>query len=526
MAVPEQINRLDTLQRLGASYTSYRLFLALGLFALLLVSFNDLMIGARHPEFYCAVSSAYALLCIINFLTFKFYPFKLQRQVFIYLIIDLTHLTLILFLSSGPNIAIILLFMVVVLASTMLLSSRQALIITLASIIAVVYQQFFFTIFDGERVSFIGTSSLITLVFLSTYALGQIAVKRLHFVESVAVNQTKAILQLQQINQNIIEQLDTGFVVLSGGQGQIITLNDAARNLLKISEKDLQRSPSLEKLLPELYRQLLIHSLQHFRGIFQFSLDQESGLSIQYRPITTQQQQLTLLIIESLDRINQQVQQLKLASIGQLSASIAHEIRNPLAAISQANELLEEDIGDDQKVLTQMIQKQCLRINRTIEDTLSMSRQNQTIPELIVFYPWLKEFIAEDLTDIQRFLRLTIEDGTKLCFDPHQLRLVLINLIRNAIRHGHEHQPDSRVDIRAHRAGDMTFIDIIDQGTGVPDQQQNNLFEPFHSTATNGTGLGLYLSKTFCEANHARLKYIPQTQGACFRIECHLMENT
>lgn len=520
MIQPQHFNRLETLHRLGLSYTGYRLLLALGLFFILLVTHDNLLIGARNPDLYFFISSAYIGLCVTNFLTFKLYQKKLPQQIFIYLILDIIHLTLILYLSSGPNIAIILLYMIVVLVSTMLLTKKKALVLTLLSVIAVVYQQFFFSIFEGEKISFIGTSSLITLVFLSTYILGQITVNRMNFVEALAIDQRKEILQLQNIHQNILQQLDTGFMVLDA-DGKIITLNDAAHTFLSIDTFSVHHQDNLMQLLPNLYKILQQHSTTQLRGVFHFFFDDETtGLSIQYRPIATQQQQFTLLIIDSLQKINQQAQQLKLASLGQLSASIAHEIRNPLAVISQANELLQGDLDDQQQQLSAMIHKQCTRINRIIEDTLNMSRQNQTIAENISLDIWLINFIEEDLQDVKKFLNIDIEANLVIHFDPHQLRLVLINLVRNAIRHGHQHQPESLVTIHAHCAGDAIFIDVLDQGMGVPERQQRNLFAPFYSTAIDGTGLGLYLSKTFCEANHARLKYVAQTQGACFRIEC------
>lgn len=521
------ITRNDTSQRLSYYYTGYRLLLALSLFFILLITEHYFLIHNSYPYLYLVIGVIYIALCCINFLTLKFFPVALHKQNFIYLLIDITYLTAVLFLSSGPNIAIILMYMVIVLASTLLLKAQPAFILTLLSIIAVVYQQFFVSIFAWDSNNFLGTSSLITLVFLSTYALGQLAAKRFQLIENIAYFQQSALLELQQINQTIIEQLDTGFMVLDA-EGKVITLNDATRTLLELSIPIVHKEPvQLVTIHPELYAQLKLNTAEHIKGLFHFfpHQQQSQGLSIQYRPIATHQQQFTLLIIESLQKINQQVQQLKLASLGQLSASIAHEIRNPLAAISQANELLQEDIDDDLKVLTQMIHKQCTRINHTIEETLNMSKQNQTLAEDILLYKWLREFIVEDLVDIQKYLRLVIEDRLYIHFDPHQLRLVMTNLIRNAVRHGHQLTPESKIEVKAHRTGEYISIDVIDHGNGVPEAEQPNLFQPFFSTATDGTGLGLYLAKTFCEANHARLKYIPQTQGACFRIECLPAEN-
>lgn len=517
----------ENLEKLGYYYVGYRLLIALSIFLILLLSEHYFILSDSFPYIFITIGAFYITLCVINFLVFKFYPVALRQQLFIYLFLDVFYLTIVLFLSSGPNVAIILLYMVVVLAATMLLKSKQAFFLTLLSVIAVVYQQFFFNLFSWDNSNFLGTSSLITLVFLSTYALGQLTNRRFQFIEKLAVTERSAFLQLQQINQNIIEQLDTGFLVIDQ-QNKIVMLNDAARTLLELPISALHNEKNyLNAVQPQLHESLKNHQEKNFKGFFNMFLHHEEdiGVAVKYRPIITHEQDMTLLIIESLQKITQHSQQLKLASLGQLSASIAHEIRNPLAAISQANELLEEDLPEDLTALTKMIQKQCNRINHTIEETLNMARQNQTLPEDLSLYKWLRLFITEDLVDVQKYLRLVIEDKTYIYFDPHQLRLVMINLIRNAIRHGHEHTPHSRVEIRAQRAGGFIFIDILDEGMGISEQQQKNLFEPFFSTSTNGTGLGLYLSRTFCEANQARLKYIPQTQGACFRIECLASEN-
>lgn len=514
------MHHTETLYRLGTNYVGYRLFLACGLFLIFFTTQETLISNNVHPLVYTGLNVLYVVLCIASFLLLKFYKERLQTQFFIYLIIDIVYLTLVLFISAGPNIITILLYMIVVLAATMLLSPRKALGLTLLSILAVVYQQFFLSLYNVESISFYGASALITLIFIATHALGQIAIKRMQVVENIANDQHTTIVQLQHIHQSIIEQLDTGFMVIDQ-QGLIISLNKAARQYLALPSTPPEYQQNLAFAQPELYQAILKKCSDQGRGIFQFFLqDLPDGLSIEYRPIALQQQQFTLLMIESLNRLNQHAQQARLASLGQLSASIAHEIRNPLAAISQANELLAFDEYEEQKQLTKMIHNQCSRINHIIEDTLNMSKQKQTMLEHIDFHTWFKVFVQDDLSDIRQFLVFDAPPALTLFFDPHHLRLVLINLIRNAIRHGHALQPTSMINIKAHHIEGRVCIDVIDQGAGISTQQQKKLFEPFQSTAVSGTGLGLYLSKIFCENNHAQLKYIPQTQGACFRVEC------
>jgi two-component system sensor histidine kinase PilS (NtrC family) len=510
----------ETLERLGSAYAHYRLLLASGLFVMSLVTPYGIFGDANRADFYLVLCMAYLMICCLSTFAFRYYKKALQQQLYLSLNLDVLFLILLLYLSTGPDIVTTLLFVVVVLAANMLLNSKQAFSLTLLSIIAVVYHQFFLSILYSQHNSYLGSSSLITLVFLATHALGQIGVKRLHLVEGIAFSQRSALIQLQHIHQMIIEQLQTGFLVLDA-QCKIISFNEAAWTLLSLPIHKSDHQPQLAQIMPDLAVLLQQKSLLRQRGVFEFQPHPAAEkLSIQYQPITSNHQQLRLLIIESLLKIDQQVQQLKLASLGQLSASIAHEIRNPLAAISQANELLHDEVSDTQQLLTQMISRQSQRINHIIEDTLSMSRQNPTQAETIQLYPWLKNFIQEDLSDIKHYILLLIEDKLTISFDPNQLGLVLINLVRNAIRHGHEKTPESQITISAHQYGDSIFVDVIDQGHGVSKQQELNLFEPFYSTATHGTGLGLYLSKALCEANHARLKYIASLEGGCFRIEC------
>ena len=235
---------------------------------------------------------------------------------------------------------------------------------------------------------------------------------------------------------------------------------------------------------------------------------------IHIQELKVPQQTLVLLTIQDAKFLNQQVQQLKLAALGQLSASIAHEIRNPLAAIMQANQLYLQSSSIEQKQLTEMIDRQALRMNKIIEDTLGMAKNKETTPTRIE----LDYFLQEDLSDIYQKIRVESEPNLSILFDELQLRQILINLIRNAIKHNN---PDySYILLKTYKKQNVVRIEIQDFGSGVAQQDLNDLFKPFFSTDINGTGLGLYLSMSFCEANQAKLSYVEKEFGACFRIEC------
>ena len=527
---------LDTLARLGTAYTHYRLVLSIVLSCIFVLALGRETNFASITSVYIWGSLGYILCCALQLVFFLRFQYYLTTQLFLYLVFDVAYITLLLVLGFGPNVAIVLLYMVVVLAATLLITSRQALFITLLNIIIVVYQQFFLTLFADERVSFYGNSAVITLIFISTYLLGQMAIRRMKAVEHLAHHQSQAILELQSVNQNIVEQLATGCIVINQ-DGYLVAINQAARQLLNWQRSsphhDVQMYSStasdeeyLQTQHPDLYEQLRHHQCNADQDRFYYNVAQynfHQRIVVTYQPLSSVQHGLTLISLESLQHINQQAQRLKLAALGQLSASIAHEIRNPLAAIAQANALLLADENPDQAPLTQIIAKQCTRINRIIEDTLNMSRQPRTQPQLIDLSTWIVQFVTEDLSDQAHFIQYYLQDKVQIWFDPQQLRQVLTNLIRNAIRHGHAAHPDSLVHLCAYQVQDQVYIDVIDEGGGVPLNERERLFSPFFSTSIDGTGLGLYLSKTFCEANQAILRYIAQPQGSCFRIECSLL---
>ena len=307
-----------------------------------------------------------------------------------------------------------------------------------------------------------------------------------------------------------------GYLVLDENC-HVVLSNPAACHLLGIHPKYAHATYPLYKIQPDLFDLFKFDQLQDGEK-FQF----ESQLShfhvhIQVQKLRVPHQTLTLLALQDGRKINQQVQQLKLAALGQLSASIAHEIRNPLAAIVQANNLFTGSDAAQQQLLSDMISKQATRIDKIIHDTLSMVKNKQTTPVAIQLNQFLPQFIQEDLPDAASQIQLTLTEQLSILFDESQFRQVLINLIRNAIRHNTSHQP---IEITVYPQAAYIYVDVRDFGAGVASQDLLNLFQPFFSTEINGTGLGLYLSHSFCEANQAKLSYVEQKQGACFRMKC------
>ncbi len=223
----------------------------------------------------------------------------------------------------------------------------------------------------------------------------------------------------------------------------------------------------------------------------------------------------TVVVLEDLDRLEARAQQLKLASMGRLSASIAHEVRNPLAAIRHANGLLAERVGEPALArLSTIVEQNCLRIDRIIEDVLSISRRGAADPEAIGVATFVGQVVAEYIVQSDadpRRVACRAECDDPLWFDAGHLRQVLLNLLANALRHASDAPGAVRVSW-ARESGGRAVLAVADDGPGVPESSRPHLFEPFFTTEVRGTGLGLHLARELCSANGATIRYRPPCQ--------------
>jgi two-component system sensor histidine kinase PilS (NtrC family) len=230
----------------------------------------------------------------------------------------------------------------------------------------------------------------------------------------------------------------------------------------------------------------------------------------------------SVLFIEDTTRAREQAQQLKLAALGRLTANIAHEIRNPLAAISHAAELLpEEKRADDRARLARIIHDNTQRLERLVADVLQLNRRDRVSAEPLRVNAWLRDFLPEiaAVEDVApELLALDAQGDPWVEFDREHLRQVLWNLLKNAMRHARPGPGAVRIVLRSY--ADRVELSVIDNGPGVPAASRGHLFEPFFTTEAKGTGLGLYLARELCSANQASLEYVGDRSGAHFRILC------
>jgi len=233
-----------------------------------------------------------------------------------------------------------------------------------------------------------------------------------------------------------------------------------------------------------------------------------------------------LVFLEDTSAVAERVQQSKLASLGRLSASIAHEIRNPVGAMSHAGQLLRESpgLGADDRHLTDIIEKNAVRVSHIIENVLQLSRRETTRQERISLPDWLGTFLEEFVATVQAepaSFRLQPDGGAmEVQFDPTHLHQVLWNLCDNSLKHA----ADGRSEPVVLRTGRIAstgrpYVEVVDRGVGIDPAHAERIFEPFFTDKAGGTGLGLFISRELCQTNGALLAYESRPGGgSIFRV--------
>jgi len=231
----------------------------------------------------------------------------------------------------------------------------------------------------------------------------------------------------------------------------------------------------------------------------------------------------TLIYLEDLGRAQTEAQQMKLAAMGRLTASIAHEVRNPLSAINQAAQLLEEDgtVAPEGQRLLAMIRNNSKRIDRIVGEVLQLNRRDRQQPETIALAEFLRALVDE-IVQAENIppgsVQMTIPEELVVIFDRGHFNQILWNLVRNAWQHCQKKEASVRIAGRAGYMGDAVIFELADDGPGIPAELRGQIFEPFFTTRPGGTGLGLYIARELADANGATLELLPKSPGAHFRM--------
>ena len=503
-------------------FNLYRLILA-SLFSLVAITGVDLApLGGQDHRLFMLTSLGYLMFGLVSALTIRWRTPRFQLQLYSQLPADIICITLLMYASGGVRSGLGTLLIAALAGGGMLMSGQMAILYAAITTIAVLGEEIYIWsnhIATGPNFTHAG---ILGATFFATAIVAYLLAKRAREGEALAAQRGVDLANMQQLTEYVIQRMQTGIIVIDLQQ-RVRLINESAWHLLgTIAHPNQSR---LVDLSPPLAAYLVLWQ-------------ENSNLEPQvFHPTPASQEILPrfaklgqagiLIFLEDTAATAQQAQQMKLASLGRLTASIAHEIRNPLAAISHAGQLLAESpqMAKGDIRLTEIIQEHSQRMNAIVENILQLSRRQRSRPEEFQLASWLQEFIANFCSTQgveRRYITISIEPPeTIVRIDPSQLNQVLWNLCHNGIRYSLEKTGEPRLQLHGGISVESPnpFLDVIDSGGGVPPEAADHLFEPFFTTEPKGTGLGLYISRELCESNQARLNYIPVSDGgSCFRI--------
>nr|MBO2510707.1 PAS domain-containing sensor histidine kinase [Gammaproteobacteria bacterium] len=514
---------LDTLQsqRILRLYNLYRLIIGLALVLLISSELDHQLLEIVNADWFRYGSWLYLILNLL-FATLIPRPQHLV-QVLTLALIDVLLLSSLFYAAGGTPSGIGNLLIVAVAIANILLRGRIGLLIAALAAIALIYLTFYLSLSrPAAAAHYLQAGALGALCFAAALFVQGLS-RRLQVSEKLAEQRAADVAKLEALNEQILQRMRTGILVLDD-QRRVLLANQGA---LTLFGRDQLVGRIIDPFCPA-----LVDRLQQWQSNPTLRPDslkvQDSGPTLQpsFVPLQRGRQQNILVFLDDISQIAQQAQQLKLAALGRLTAGIAHEIRNPLGAISHAAQLLQESEhldAADQRLL-QIIQDRSRRMNLVIENVLQLSRRRPAEPQLLDLKYWLHRFAGEFCTSLPPNQQIHVETGTgslQTRMDPNQLTQVLTNLVQNGLRYSARHNPIGQVWLRLFRDPDseLPVLEVLDDGPGVPPEQVPQLFEPFNTTDSKGTGLGLYISRELCESNQARLDYKPREGGgSCFRI--------
>jgi two-component system sensor histidine kinase PilS (NtrC family) len=511
----------DTTWRTLAVFCLYRIVLALfvGMAFVYLNRFFNL--GVIKPSAVLPTVIVYTVAAIALLVPARLREPSLTIQVTAGVIVDVVAIVMLMYASGGVRSGLGVILLVSLAAAGLITRGRLAYFHAAVAALAVLLEQTFQTWrFDAGPQDFV-QAGLTSAAFFATAGLASTLARYARTSEQIAEERKVDLANLSQINELVIRDMQDGILVVDT-DGGIRQRNPRATQLL--GPLPGGRWPQLSEYSPEIARLLESWRQGAETPYMQLRTPRTAReLQVHFVAIGGGNPAPTVIFIEDVGRMRQQAQQMKLVALGRLTASIAHEIRNPLSSIGHAAELLEEDarMGGEERRLVAIINANVSRLDRIVQEVLYLNRRDRAQPEAIDPTPYLanfaKEFCAaekvpDDGIDVQ------VRTTQRILFDRQHLDQVLWNLARNAWRHCLRRPGSVRVVVWPAPAPGRLLIDVHDDGPGVSAETQAHLFEPFFTTVTQGTGLGLYIARELCEGNGARIEYVENPSGGQFRI--------
>jgi len=529
-APPQITTPSDLAWRVIGLLNLYRVLVPLVLVSMQLLAGAQWAPVAMRPSLFMSACVAYFTAGVLLIIARRLEWASLRIVAIVNASVDAAAIALILFAAGGVSSGLGILLVLPVAALAVLADHRDAFLIAAVAALGVLVQQVFVTISNGAPTTDYTAAGVLGIVLFGiALSLWPVA-NRLRESEALVRKQELDLANLAHLSQYIVQHLRESILVIDS-QDRIRLINESAAQMLGDNKAypDVligEASPQLLYLL-ETWRQTASQAAV-FPGAEPTFVSADGGRVIRahFAPLGASSPTPVIVFLEDTSLLAERVQQSKLAALGRLSASIAHEIRNPVGAMSHAGQLLGEspNIGAEDRRLTEIIRSNADRVSGIINNVLRLSKREETHVERLPLQSWCEEFHEEFCETMQwdrKRLRVSgVAADLEVRADPSQLRQIVWNLCENALKHGVQQSPDQVVEIRYGRMNPTArpYLEIADRGPGVPVEHSERIFEPFFSGG-RGTGLGLFLARELAQTNGATLLYEARAGGgSIFRL--------
>jgi two-component system sensor histidine kinase PilS (NtrC family) len=498
-------------------FNLYRIGLALIFIASAFVYGERLGLGRHNFQMYTAISAAYLGFAGLFHLALVRLRRGFEIHLTLHVCTDIVAIVALMYASGGFRSGLAVMLLISIAAASLVGRGRLLLAYAALAAIAVLIEQTVWVVGHGESTSSFVPSGLLSIGYFATALITSQLAGRVITNERVARQRGIDLANQLRLNQLVIQDVQDGVLVIDANE-RVRSHNPRVGKLLGRSATELEEI--------ETYAADLADALAEWRegrGKSTTALvipDTGAHVRVRFVEAGMEGDSLTVAYLEDLSELEAGARQLKLAALGRLTANIAHEIRNPLAAITHAIELMQEENRQPARErLMRIVRDNARRLERMVQDVLELNRRDRLQAEPIQLSRFVASFLDE-FAQNEHVERATFEiersgDGV-VEFDRVHLNQVLWNLARNAWRHSR--QASGSVRLRLLRQGVRLELHVIDDGPGVPKDLKGQLFEPFFTTYSAGTGLGLYIARELCAANGATLDYIDRPGGADFRV--------
>ncbi len=513
-------------------YVIYRSVLSILLLLSMLSTESSLVLGGLNPGLYLVVALIYLATNVLLLLLIQTRYSRSTPFLFLVFFVDILVITMLADTSGGMESGLPILLVITTAAAAILIQiGTIATLIASLAVIAILADTARLISEQILPISAMLPAGLLGILIFAVSLLMQVIARRVGKAEALARRRAGDLYSLQRLNEQIVQHMQTG-ILLVYANGGVRVMNQAATRLL-----DPERPVPLEqgRRLAD-YNEDLATQFEKWRVSDRhiptpLKITEEApDIIANFRQLDNDNSGEALVFLEDYSPVTQYAQSLKLASLGRLTASIAHEIRNPLGAVSHAAQLMSEsdELSTQDERLADIIQQHTQRMNNIIESVMQISQRKPPQPQSMSIDSWMQSFLHDYALIVNREHDITLipsAETIEIHFDFGHLQRVLSNLVDNALRHSELATGKATATIRVARdhIGQRCLIDVIDQGAGVNGSDRAKLFEPFYTTVEKGTGLGLYLCKELCEINNATLVYRPTArEESCFRVSIAL----